>query len=215
MPMIPEVKCRRCGEVFSSMRSRCPNCGTRRVTQSGRTPSPTPGTVQGTASYERAETNTKWQIIFGLILVAAVVLAVIVMVTTSLEGADVKQQGTAITPPVVTEYGALVGQVTELGENWATVSTLIDVDMSVGAYVGSSGSSGMVVGEYSFMRDKRAKLTYLADGVTPEATSLLAVLDCVESLIGDGAIKINQAIPGYIGRETLHDLTGIAPGDEL
>ena len=104
MPMIPEVKCRRCGEVFSSMRSRCPNCGTRRVTQSGRTPSPTPGTVQGTASYERAETNTKWQIIFGLILVAAVVLAVIVMVTTSLEGADVKQQSTAITPPVVTEY---------------------------------------------------------------------------------------------------------------
>ena len=104
MPMIPEVKCRRCGEVFSSMRSRCPNCGTRRVTQSGRTPSPTAGTVKGTASYERAETNTKWQIIFGLILVAAVVLAVIVMVTTSLEGADVKQQSTAITPPVVTEY---------------------------------------------------------------------------------------------------------------
>ena len=104
MPMIPEVKCRRCGETFSSLRSRCPNCGTRRVTQSSRTPSPTPGTVKGTAAYERAETNTKWQIIFGLILVAAVVLAVIVMVTTSLEGADVKQQTTVITPPVVTEY---------------------------------------------------------------------------------------------------------------
>ena len=104
MPMIPEVKCRRCGETFSSLRSRCPNCGTRRVTQSSRTPSPTPGTVKGTAAYERAETNAKWQIIFGLILVTAVVLAVIVMVTTSLEGADVKQQTTVITPPVVTEY---------------------------------------------------------------------------------------------------------------
>ncbi len=104
MPMIPEVKCRRCGETFSSLRSRCPNCGTRRVTQSGRTPGPTPGTVKGTAAYERAETNTKWQIIFGLILVAAVILAVIVMVTSSLEGADVKQQTTSITPPTVTEY---------------------------------------------------------------------------------------------------------------
>ncbi len=104
MPMIPEVKCRRCGETFSSMRSRCPNCGTRRVAQSSRTPSPTPATVRGTAAYERAETNTKWQIIFGLILVAAVVLAVIVMVTTSLEGTDVQQQKTVITPPVVTEY---------------------------------------------------------------------------------------------------------------
>ena len=104
MPMIPEVKCRRCGETFSSLRSRCPNCGTRRVAQSGRTPGPTPGTVRGTAAYERAETNTKWQIIFGLILIAAVILAVIVMVTSSLEGADVKQQTTSITPPVVTDY---------------------------------------------------------------------------------------------------------------
>ena len=66
--------------------------------------------------------------------------------------------------PVITEYGAVVGQITELGTNWATVSTLIDVDMSVGAFVGATGNSGMVVGEYSFMRDKQAKLTYLADG---------------------------------------------------
>ncbi len=88
MSMIPEVKCRRCGETFSSMRSRCPNCGTRRVTQSTRAPGTTPGTVKGTASYERAETNTKWQMIFGLILVVAVILAVIVMVSTSLDSAD-------------------------------------------------------------------------------------------------------------------------------
>ena len=66
--------------------------------------------------------------------------------------------------PVVTEYGALVGQITELGTNWATVSTLIDVDMSVGAYVSATGSSGMVVGEFGLMTDKLAKLTFLADG---------------------------------------------------
>lgn len=97
MSMIPEVKCRRCGETFSSMRSRCPNCGTRRVTQSGRTPGTTPGTVRGTASYERAETNTKWQMIFGLILVVAVILAVIVMVSTSLSGTE-KSSGDMLTP---------------------------------------------------------------------------------------------------------------------
>ena len=72
--------------------------------------------------------------------------------------------GIELGDPVVTEYGVLVGQITELGTTWATVSTLIDVDMSVGAYVGDSGSSGMVVGEYSFMKNKQAKLTYLADG---------------------------------------------------
>ena len=104
MSMIPEVKCRRCGETFSSMRSRCPNCGTRRVTQSGRTPGTTPGTVRGTASYERAETNTKWQMIFGLILVVAVILAVIVMVSTSLEGTEKRGNATITPPPAATDY---------------------------------------------------------------------------------------------------------------
>ena len=99
MSVIPEVKCRRCGESFSALRSRCPNCGTRRVTQSARTPGTTPSTVKGTASYERAETNTKWQIIFGLILVAAVILAVIVMVSTSLNGLDNGTTTTKTTPP--------------------------------------------------------------------------------------------------------------------
>ena len=72
--------------------------------------------------------------------------------------------GIALGAPVITEYGAVVGQVTELGENWATVSTLIDVDMSVGAFVGAAGNSGMVVGEFGLMRKNQAKLTFLADG---------------------------------------------------
>ena len=66
--------------------------------------------------------------------------------------------------PVITEYGVVVGQVTEVGANWATVSTLLDVDMSVGAFVGNAQTSGMVVGEYSFMKRNECKLTYLAEG---------------------------------------------------
>ena len=33
------------------------------------------------------------------------------------------------------------------------------------------------------------------------------------SLIGDGAIKINQAIPGYFSAESLRDLTGVNPAE--
>ena len=72
--------------------------------------------------------------------------------------------GIELGAPVITEYGAVVGQITELGDTWATVSTIIDVDMSLGAFVGVSGNSGMVVGEFGLMRDKQAKLTFLADG---------------------------------------------------
>jgi len=108
MSMIPEVTCRRCGQSFSALRTRCPNCGTRRVMQSGRTPSATPGTVKGTAAYDRAETNVRWQMIFGLILVVAVLLAVIVMVSTTLNGLDNQDTGTrrsrsTPTPAVATE----------------------------------------------------------------------------------------------------------------
>ena len=73
------------------------------MTQSARTPNTTPSTVKGTPAYERAETNTKWQIIFGLILVAAVILAVIVMVTTGLNGLDGNGTSARVTTPPATE----------------------------------------------------------------------------------------------------------------
>lgn len=103
MSIIPEVKCRRCGRTYSSLKKVCPYCNTERVTQSGRTPATTASTVKGTASYERAETNTKWQMIFGLILVVAVILAVIVMVSTSLNDADGPSNNSKVTPPPASE----------------------------------------------------------------------------------------------------------------
>ena len=75
-----------------------------------------------------------------------------------------ESSGIEMGDPVVTEYGVVVGQVTELGTTWATVSTVIDVDMSVGAFVGDSQASGMVVGDFALMKKNTAKLTYLADG---------------------------------------------------
>ena len=52
---------------------------------------------------------------------------------------------------VITEYGALVGQIIELGGDWATVRSVIDVDMAVGALVGEYSYAGMVTGEFALM----------------------------------------------------------------
>ena len=100
MALNKQVKCRRCGETFSALRSRCPNCGTRRVTQSGRTPAATPSTVSGTQAYQRANTNSRWQMIFGLVLVVAVILAVIVLVSTGLNSSDAASVRVTPTPPI-------------------------------------------------------------------------------------------------------------------
>lgn len=88
MSLIPTVTCRRCGYEYKAINRRCPNCGTRRVQQSERTPAGTPSTVKGTAASNRASMNARWQLIFGIILILAIILAVIVMVTVSLNGAD-------------------------------------------------------------------------------------------------------------------------------
>ena len=65
---------------------------------------------------------------------------------------------------VVTEYGALVGQIIELGDDWATVRTLIDVETDIGVLVGEYSYAGMVTGEFSLMQQGQTRLAYLASG---------------------------------------------------
>ena len=61
---------------------------------------------------------------------------------------------------VITEDGLLVGQVAEVGENWATVATLVDVDTSVGAL----GAEAMLLGDYALMPLGQARLAYPTEG---------------------------------------------------
>ncbi|MEG1633987.1 MAG: Ig-like domain-containing protein, partial [Oscillospiraceae bacterium] len=99
MSFIPNITCRRCGRQFSGIRSRCPYCGTRRVKQSDRSPASTASVNPETGAAQRAGVNTRWQLIFGAILLAAVLLAVIVLVSVSLNG-SVKNTPVPTLPPV-------------------------------------------------------------------------------------------------------------------
>lgn len=103
MSVIPRVTCRRCGREFSGARSRCPYCGTRRVKSTDRVPMGTASENPGTPASERAAVNTKWQMIFGLILLAAVVLAVIVLVSVSLSSSKKEPNSSETLPPVQTQ----------------------------------------------------------------------------------------------------------------
>ena len=98
MDLIPQVECRRCGTEYSSLQSRCPKCGARKMKQTQRAPGTTSGTVAGTYANDQAQVNTRWQMTFAAILVVAVILAVIVLISTSLNtapgGNDAQQGGT-------------------------------------------------------------------------------------------------------------------------
>lgn len=95
MSVIPKIECRRCGRTYSGLRSRCPYCGTTRVRAGDRVPPVTASETPGTPASERAEVNTRWQTIFGLLLLACVVLAVVVLITVSLADARELSSSTA------------------------------------------------------------------------------------------------------------------------
>lgn len=67
---------------------------------------------------------------------------------------------------VITEEGYLVGQVAEIGSNWATVRTLVDVNMDVGVLVGDTEIAAVVVGDYALMQENCCKLSYFTEDVT-------------------------------------------------
>lgn len=75
-----------------------------------------------------------------------------------------EKNGIEVGDCVINEYGALVGQISELGESSATVRTLIDVDTSIGALVGADGSAAMLMGDYTLMRQGQVKVTWLTEG---------------------------------------------------
>ncbi len=64
---------------------------------------------------------------------------------------------------VITEYGALVGQIIEVGDSWCTVRTLVDSAIDVGALVGEAGAVGMCVGDFALMQQDQLRLTYLSE----------------------------------------------------
>ena len=103
MGFLPQTTCRRCQRQYSALRSRCPHCGTRRTGESSHTQRTT-GEVQQNA--QSRNPNARWQMIFGAILLAAVIIAVIALVSISLtpkpEPSPEPTVEVTVTPPPAT-----------------------------------------------------------------------------------------------------------------
>lgn len=67
----------------------------------------------------------------------------------------------AVNDCVVSAEGYLVGVVSEVGYNWATVLTVVDTDTELGARVFRTGEIAMAEGDFSLMSEERLKLAYL------------------------------------------------------
>lgn len=61
----------------------------------------------------------------------------------------------------VTENKQVIGQITEVGLNWATITTILDSSMEISAYVASSGHTGVVQGAYTTGNAGKLRMNYL------------------------------------------------------
>ena len=119
--------------------------------------------------------------------------------------------GIAVDDCVVDEYWNLVGVVAEVGENWATVRTLVDSDTEMGGQLARTGGAAILEGDFALMGE--GKLTYL-----PENSELIAG-DLVTTS-GRGGVYPAGLVAGHV-EEVRTDASGmtryavIAPETDL
>lgn len=101
----------------------------------------------------------------------------------------------------VDEYGNLVGIVTEVGPNWATVTTVVDTDTELGGLLSRTDAAAILEGDFTLMGQGKLKLTYL-----PENTDLVNGDEVLTS--GKGGIYPAGLVVGSV--EEVHtDVSGI------
>lgn len=61
----------------------------------------------------------------------------------------------------ITEYGQVVGLVTDAGSNWATITTVLDSSLEISASVASTGYNGIVEGSYATGEEGLLRMDYL------------------------------------------------------
>ncbi len=80
--------------------------------------------------------------------------------------------GIYVSDTVITADG-LLGQVTEVGYNWAKVSTVINAESSAGVRITRNGEIGIVEGDASLSKSRSCKLGYLTANASIIAGDIL------------------------------------------
>lgn len=101
----------------------------------------------------------------------------------------------------VTEFGQVVGLVTEVGDNWATITTILDSSLEISASVSSSGYTGVVEGSYRTGEEGNLRLSYLPTD---------AVMKNGDQVVTTGStLYPKDLILGYVADAAL-DETGVS-----
>ena len=67
---------------------------------------------------------------------------------------------------VVTEYGMLIGKISEVGATTSIVATVLDTTFSAGAFIGDTDMKATVKGDFTLMRSGLLMLDYIDENLT-------------------------------------------------
>lgn len=113
-----------------------------------------------------------------------------------------EKEGLAPQQCVVDEFGNLVGIVTTVGYNWATVTALVDTATEMGGLIGRTDTAAILEGDFALMGEGRVKLTYI-----PESSDLIAGDEILTS--GKGGVYPSGLVIGAV--EQVHtDPSGLS-----
>ena len=104
--------------------------------------------------------------------------------------------------PVATEYGVLIGQVTEVGATTSTVITVLDTTFSAAVFIGGDGSddsdgTATVKGDFVHMRNDMLVLDHIDD-------DLVVNPDAIIVTSGLGGVFPNGLVVGEVERVFNH-----------
>lgn len=83
-----------------------------------------------------------------------------------------EDDGITLNSPVICGDG-LIGVVTEVSSGYATVTTLLSPELSIGAVVVRTGDGGIVEGDLRLAADNRTKMMYLDENSTAKEGDLI------------------------------------------
>lgn len=107
--------------------------------------------------------------------------------------------GVQLNMPVVTSEG-IVGQITELGYNWAKVTTIVEAQSAVGAYIERTDDAGICEGKFDLSADGLCRFSYLP------AEADVKVGDRVLST-GFGSVYPRGLVVGYVETVGINEFT--------
>ncbi len=107
---------------------------------------------------------------------------------------------------VIDEYGNLVGVIDQVGLNWSTLITVVDVDLEMGGLISRTDGAAILEGDFSLMGDGKLKLTYLPEGVQLLAGDAILTSGLIS---GDKASYPSRLLVGYV-EEVRTDASGMS-----